>query len=258
MNDRQATVHGVYDVWLGGVQHFRADRELAAAIEERFPAVPAHVRAAQDFHLRAARWCAERGIARFIATGTAAWKPGARNVHDVARQADPGAGVVYVHRGREAHDWARVLLAGPGLHCARAEDDDPAGVLAAIPVKAMLAEDEPVCLILGMTLHFSPPKEAAGQVAAYAAALPTGSALVASVSLIDGSPRAAELLAMFTPATAHRHAAADVAGWMTAAGLELAQPVGDVRRLLPGGVWASGEQPPRAPGMTAGVLGLVR
>jgi hypothetical protein len=258
VSGREATVTGVYDYWLGGGRHLRADRELGKAIEEEFPSARAHVRAARDFHLRVTRWCAERGIARFIRSGAVTWQPGGSNVHDAAREVNPGAQVVYVNRDAGAHDWARELLAdGPGTAAVHAPASHPAEVLGAPPVAALLAPREPVCMIIGMVLHFAAPEAAAAGIAAYAGALPSGSVIAVSVSLPDDSPQAGRLLAMFAPARVHRHTVADVRGWLKGAGLEVVPPgVRDVR-LLPGGAWALGELPPRAPGMTAGALGLV-
>jgi len=255
---RRPTVHGTYDYWLGGTMHMRADRELGRAIEEEFPFVPVHVRAAKEFHLRTARWAAERGIDRFVRAGAVSWDGSGRNVHETARSVIPSARTVYVTRDAEAHGWARVLLAGgPGTAAVHATVERPAEVLGAPPVAAMLAEGRPVCLIIGMMLHFTEGGDAAGRVAAYAAALPPGSVVVVSLSLLDDSPRGRRLRAIFTPAPVHRHTAADVTGWLEGAGLEIVPPgVCDVR-LLPGCGWAAEKLNPRAPSMIAGALGLV-
>lgn len=268
-----ATVDRVYNYWLGGKQHLAADRQVGDAIRRRFPAVPLHVEAARKFHLRAARWCADEGIARFIAAGVATWMPGHPNVHDAAREADPGAEAVYVHRGLEALARARALLAGPGVRLARAKADCPGELLEAAPVAAMIADGKPACLMLAMTLHFAAPEEARRQVVSYARALPPGSALAVSVALPDCSPEADELLAMFTPAPVYRHTAEDVARWLErkdtegedtegedaedgGAGLLLVPPgVCDVR-LVPGPSWAEGKLEARAPGYTVGALAL--
>jgi S-adenosyl methyltransferase len=253
VNRADPTVHGVYDYMLGGAEHRHADRELGDAITREFPSVPAHVRAAREFHLRAARRAAEQGISRFIAAGIASWKPGTRNVHDAAREAVPEAEAVYVYRGTEAHAWARVLLPRPGARSVRGAVERPGELLSAGPVAAMLAGGRPVHLALGMTLHFAPAGEAREQLAVYAGALPPGSEVALSVALADHSPRADRLLGMFTPAKVYRHTAGDVAGWLEAAGLRAEPPgVCDVRLLLRCDRWP--EVPPRAPGMTAGAL----
>lgn len=241
------TVHGVYDYWLGGADHLRADRELGKAIEERFPSVPAHVRAAREFHLRAARWCAGEGIARFVCAGAATWHSGGRNVHEAAREVNPAAEAVYVNRDAEAHDWSLAALDGPGTAAARGTGSHPAELLAAAPVAGMLGQGRPVCLILGLTLHFAAPAAARERVALCAAALPPGSVLAVSLALPDASPEADALIAMFTPAPVRRHTARDVTAWLEGAGLAVVPPgVRDVRLVR--------ELEARPPGLIAGAL----
>lgn len=257
MDPGEPTIHGVYSWWLGGSQHTRADREVGRAIAERFPSAPVHLRAAERFHLRAARWAAQRGVSRFVRAGAVTCLPPGRNLHEAARGVNPGARTVYVSRYAEASEWAGTRFAG-AAESARAAAARPAEVLDAGPVAAMLAEGEPVCLVLGMTLQFEPGPLAAANVAAYAAALPPGSVLAVSVGLLGRSPAAGALAAMFTPARVHRHAAEDVAGWLKGAGVALVPPgVRDVREV-PGGC---GAEPapgpgPEPPARIAGGLGI--
>lgn len=242
------TIHGVYDFWLGGGQHLRADRELGRAIAERFPMVPVHVRAAQEFHLRAAVWCAERGVSRFVRAGHLTALPG-RNVHDAVRAVDPGARVIYASQDEAAHNWAAALLPLDGR--TQVVLPGEGGILAEEPVRAMLAEGEPVCVIAGMVLHFTRAETAAMRVARVAKGLPPGSALVVSVALLDNSEQAGELAAMFTPARIHRHTAQDVAGWLEGAGLEVLPPgVADVQAVR--------EVAARPPGFIAGGVAVKR
>jgi hypothetical protein len=251
------TVHGTYDYFLGGGQHTRADRDLARAIGARFPMVPVHVRAAQDFHLRAARWCAERGVSRFIHCGHVTALPPGRNVHDAVREASPGARTIYFYRDDGARSLSAGLLAGePGVTAARSGEG---GLLGLDAAAAMLADGEPVCVIAGMLFHFVPAGRAAARIARLSAALPSGSVVVVSMAVPGESRPAAELLAMFTPAPVRRHRAGDLAGWLEAAGLRIVPPgVADVR-VIPGeSGWAAGEFPARAPGYIAGVLAVRR
>ena len=152
----------------------------------------------------------------------------------------------------------------------RARTWHPEEVLAAPEVASLLATGKPACVIAGLVLHLAPGAQvAASAVAAYAAALPSGSVLAVSVSLPGRSPEADRLAELLAPAArVHRHTAEDVAQWMKAAGMTdagraaaglgpLPPAVRDVR-LLPGGVWAAGElHCAEAPGFTAGALGLV-
>lgn len=253
------TVHGIYDFWLGGSQHMRADRELATAVAAEFPTVPARVRAAKEFHLRAARWCAERGISRFIRAGAVTWVPEGRNLHEAV----PRAQVVYATRDAEAHQWALHQLAcPPRVTAVQARVSDPAGLLAAPPVKAMTAEGEPVALVIGMVLHCAAGTDAAAHVEAYARALPAGSVIAVSLAVPGRSARAGKLMSMLgAAAPVYRHSPADVLGWLQGAGLEVVPPgVADVRSLLlPGcrGEWA-GQVKAASPGTVVGALAVKR
>lgn len=246
------TIHGVYDFWLGGGQHLHADRELAQAIACRFPSVPAHIRAAQQFHLRAARWCAEQGISRFVHAGHLTALPSPLNVHDAAREVRPGAEVVYAYRDEKVRTLSEGLLAGK--RGVTAVLSGQGGFLDCEPVRGWVREGEPIALIAGLLLHFTPAERAASRIARAAAALPAGSVFAASVALAADSPRARDLLAMFTPAEVYRHTAGDFEGWLTAAGLEIVQPgVMDVR-VVPGPGWAPAMVPDGGPGYIAGAL----
>jgi hypothetical protein len=222
------TIHGTYDYWLGGGQHLREDRELAQAIEARYPSVPSHVRAAQDFHLRAARWCAGQGISRFIHAGNVTALPSGRNVHDAVRETDPGAEVIYAYRHPSAFGFSSGLLDwddGTTAVLSRT-----GGFLAADPVRVMLAAGEPVCLIAGLVLHFVDAGTAAARVARAAAALPSGSVFVVSMTLPGTRPAAGEILRMFTAGRTRRHTAGDLTAWLEGAGLKIVEPgVTDVR-----------------------------
>jgi S-adenosyl methyltransferase len=225
------TVRGITDYWCGGRSHTAADREHAGRVAAEFPLVPAEVRAACAFHLRAARWAAEQGISRFLLAGPVAWEPGGGSAHEAAREVIPGARAVYVIWEEGACAWARALFAGdPGLAAVRACAGQPAAVLAAPPAAALLAPGEPVCLVLGLLLHFFPGPEAAGIVSAYAAALPPGSAVAVSAACRDSSPQGARLRRMSAQARAYPHAMRDIAGWLEGAGLGIVPPgVRDVR-----------------------------
>jgi hypothetical protein len=259
VSGEQATAHGVWDYWLRGNSFRPADRELARAIAARFPLVPVHMRAANDFTLRAARWAALRGVSRFVRAGPVTWLPGGRNVHDAARKVNPRCEVAYADGDEQAHDMIAGLTSGARRTGAvRADPCDPAGLLGSAPVSGWVAEGEPVCLIVWLSLSFAEPGEAAGIVEAYATALPAGSAIALTVALADDSPGAAELLEMFSPGRGYRCTAQDVTAWLAAAKLETVPPgVADVRLLgRPG--WVADGLEPVPPGIIVGGTGLVR
>ena len=103
MNDGQQVPQGVdpgrpsparmYDCYLGGTANFPADRDAVARIVELVPEIRDAAWANRGFLQRAVRWMAERGIRQFIDLG--AGLPTQRCTHEVAREVDPGAVVVY-------------------------------------------------------------------------------------------------------------------------------------------------------------------
>jgi hypothetical protein len=66
----------VYDYWLGGKDHFPADRALGDAIAEALPTIRTQVRAQRAFLGRAVRYLAgDAGIRQFLDIGTASRPP---------------------------------------------------------------------------------------------------------------------------------------------------------------------------------------
>jgi hypothetical protein len=99
----------VYNYWLGGKDHFAADRELAEKFIAADPKVIAGVRANRAFLGRAVHFlAAEAGIRQFLDIGTGI--PTANNTHEVAQRAAPDSRVVYVDNDPIVLAHARALL----------------------------------------------------------------------------------------------------------------------------------------------------
>jgi hypothetical protein len=99
----------VYNYWLGGKDHFAADRELAEKFIAADPKVIAGVRANRAFLGRAVHFlAAEAGIRQFLDIGTGI--PTASNTHEVAQRAAPDSRVVYVDNDPIVLAHARALL----------------------------------------------------------------------------------------------------------------------------------------------------
>src|SRR5579863_7781804 len=80
----------VYDYWLGGKDHFPADRQVGEQVIRERPQVVAGARANRAFLGRVVRHlAAERGIGQFLDIGTGL--PSAANTHQVAQHAAPAA-----------------------------------------------------------------------------------------------------------------------------------------------------------------------
>ena len=94
----------VWDYWLGGVENFAADRELAQKMLAVHPVSAQMARENRQFLVRAVSYVAARGIGQFIDVG--AGLPTALNTHQIARRVNPEARVAYV----DNDPWRRVGL----------------------------------------------------------------------------------------------------------------------------------------------------
>src|ERR1700751_1409056 len=99
----------MYDYFLGGKDHFAADRETAQQAMASWPAVRTAVRENRAFLGRAVRYLvAEAGIRQFLDIGTGL--PSANNVHEVAQDVAPSCRIVYVDNDPLVLAQARAVL----------------------------------------------------------------------------------------------------------------------------------------------------
>ena len=173
----------VYDYYLGGKDHFAADRETAQKAMQSWGAVRTAVRENRAFLGRAVRFLAsEAGIRQFLDIGTGL--PSAGNVHEVAQEVAPESRVVYVDNDPIVLAHARALLnSAPQGRTAYIEADlrDPGRILASPAINETLDLSRPVALMLVAILHFlTDADDPARVVATLLGALAPGSYLVAS------------------------------------------------------------------------------
>ena len=173
----------MYDFYLGGTDHFPADRATAEKAMESWRSVRTAVRENRAFLGRAVRYLAEEaGIHRFLDIGSGL--PSAGNVHEVAQSVAPDSRVVYVDNDPMVLVHANALLTGtPEGHTAfiRADLREPAKILAHPAVREVLDPGRPVALMLVAVLHFLPDEEDPHAIVrTLVDALPSGSHLVAS------------------------------------------------------------------------------
>jgi S-adenosyl methyltransferase len=89
----------MYDYYLGGKDHWRADREAAEQILAVAPEVRAIARANRGFLRRAVTYLArEKGVTQFLDIGTGI--PTSPNVHQTAAACATGTRVVYADNDR--------------------------------------------------------------------------------------------------------------------------------------------------------------
>ena len=180
----------VYNYWLGGKDHYEADRAVGDEVARRRPHVVAGARANRAFLARAVRYlAADCGIRQFLDIGTGLPAPG--STHELAQQVAPECAVAYADNDPLVLVYARALLtSGPQGRCGYIDADlrEPAAILA--KASATLDFARPVAVLLLAILHFLPAADdPAGLVAALARALAPGSYLVVSHLTADLSPR---------------------------------------------------------------------
>jgi SAM-dependent methyltransferase len=179
----------VYSVWIGGKDHYPADRKAAEEVAACRPQVVADARANRAFLARAVRYLAgQRGVRQFLDIGPGLPAPGA--THDVAQAIDPQSKIVYVDNDPMVLSHARALLTSSrdGV-CEYLDADlrDPERILK--DAAQTLDFTQPTAVILVAVLHFLPDSDdPQGIVAALAGTLAPGSFVVISHLTADFAP----------------------------------------------------------------------
>jgi O-methyltransferase involved in polyketide biosynthesis len=176
-----AHIARVQDYWLGGKDHFEADRVAGDEAIAHFPDMVASVRNTRAFLGRTVRFLAgERGIRQFLDIGTGI--PTAANTHEVTQGIAPDSRIVYVDNDPMVLAHARALLtSSPEGRCAYIDADirDPERILE--DAAAVIDFSRPVAVILMAVLQFVPDEDDPhGLVRRLMEPLPAGSYLVIS------------------------------------------------------------------------------
>ena len=176
----------VYDYWLGGKDHFAADRAAGDAVIQAYPGVITTVRANRALLTRMVRYLAgEAGIVQFLDIGTGI--PSANNTHEVAQSVTPNARVVYVDNDPVVLAHARALLtSGPAGVTSYLDADlrDPGPILD--QAADTLDFSRPMAVMLMGVMHLvSDEDDPAGIVASLKSAVPPGSYLALSHPAAD-------------------------------------------------------------------------
>jgi O-methyltransferase involved in polyketide biosynthesis len=180
----------IWNYWLGGKDHFAADRAAGDKVAAMLPSIVAQARADRAFLGRAVRYLAgEAGIRQFLDIGTGL--PTADNTHEVAQRIAPPARIVYADNDPLVLAHARALLTStPEGICDYLDGDlrEPDKILAA--AARTLDFTRPAALmLLGILHHIPDTGQAYAIVARLMAALASGSYLVInhSTSAIHGA-----------------------------------------------------------------------
>ena len=173
----------MYDYFIGGKNHFAADREAAAKALAAWPEGRTGPRENRAFVGRAVRYLAgEAGVRQFLDLGSGL--PTTDNVHEVAQAVAPSSHVVYVDNDPLVLAHARALLTStPEGRTAYVQADirSPASILSSPAVREVLDFGQPIALLLVAVMHFlEDSDDPASIIATLLDALPAGSYFVAS------------------------------------------------------------------------------
>jgi hypothetical protein len=183
----------MYDWWLGGGHNFAADRAMGEAFIEAIPTIRTMAQANRDFLERVVRYLArEAGIRQFLDIGTGI--PTSPNVHEIAKETDPGCRVVYVDNDPIVLAHSRALIAGgePGtIEYIHADLRRPDRLLADPALAATLDLTQPVGLMMvAVLMLLSDADDPWGKTRTLMDALPAGSYLAITHPGQDFNPQA--------------------------------------------------------------------
>ena len=235
----------MYDYFLGGKDHFAADRVGGDQVLAAFPSMRTAARENRAFLGRAVRYLAEEaGVRQFLDIGTGL--PTVSNVHEVAQGIAPASRVVYVDNDPLVLAHARALLAsGPEGRTAYIHADlrDPQAILDHPVTRDVLDFTQPIALMLVAILHLIEDDDKPGDiVATLLDGLPPGSYLVASHGTAQHVPAAgaAATRALRESGVTFQLRDSETFARMAFAGLDLVPP-----GVVPVSEWRSEEKGPR-------------
>jgi O-methyltransferase involved in polyketide biosynthesis len=149
----------MWNYWVGGKDHFAADREAADKIMAAMPTLPAIAQSVRHFLIDIVHSLSvDYGIRQFLDIGTGL--PTADNTHDVAQKAAPESRIVYADYDPVVLAHARALLTSSPegeTDYIQADLRDTDKILAA--AAETLDFSKPVAILLLAVLHFIPDED---------------------------------------------------------------------------------------------------
>jgi hypothetical protein len=210
----------VWDVLLGGKDNFAVDREQAAKLLAVFPRAAELARESREFQRRAVTFVAGAGVRQFLDIGCGL--PTSPSTHEVAREGQPGAVVVYADNDELVMSHARNLLArAPGVLAVAGDVAHPDEILYDWRVRQVLSFHQPICLVLTMTLHFFGAAAASAITRELIAGVPPGSYLIVSAGQLDGD-LGQQFSGQYSAGQLHHHTRDDLASFLS--GLDVIEP----------------------------------
>ena len=196
----------MYDYYLGGKDHFPADREAAEKALALVPSGRELARANRAFLVRAVTYLADQGIDQFIDIGTGL--PTSPTVHEAARSVIPDARVAYVDNDPLVMAHARAMLTdSDSVIAVQGDARHPFDFIGYGAVRELIDFSRPVGVLFAAVLHFVTDDEDPYRAVAWVRdRLAPGSYLVLSHVTSDGTDTAA----MNTIQDAYKEASAPV------------------------------------------------
>lgn len=219
------TTARMYDYWLGGQDHFAADRVAALKVSEAAPEARLMAVEQRRFLRRVVRYLAgEAGITQFLDIGTGL--PTQGNVHQVAQAASPGARVVYVDNDPMVLAHSRALKTGGGTAVIEADLRQPQAILEHADTRRLIDFSQPLAVLLTGVLHFiSDANNPPAIIAVLRDAIVPGSHMVMSHVISDFFPETAARAAVHykqVTSGATLRSREEILRWF--AGLDLIEP----------------------------------
>jgi len=186
----------VWNYWLGGKDHFAADRAAADKAIESIPQLPVMARATRKFVNDTVRELAvSHGVRQFLDIGTGL--PVDTAIHEAAHSAAPDARVVYMDNDPIVTSHAQALLVRGGTGTTDYAELDLRDTSEVLTRAAKTIDfDEPAAVLLSAVVHFLPDADDPwGIVAQLADALAPGSYLLITHVASDITPAAVVAMA---------------------------------------------------------------
>jgi S-adenosyl methyltransferase len=179
----------MYDYYLGGKDHFPADREAAERVIAAYPQARTLALANRRFLERAVKFLSGQGIRQFIDLGTGL--PTSPNVHEVAQGIQQDARVVYVDNDPVVTVHGRALCGkDDGVTVIDGDIRQPEGVFTNPELTDRIDLSQPVALLCVAVLHFITDEEEPRKIAAaLQRQMVPGSYLVISHMVTDGADK---------------------------------------------------------------------
>ncbi|MET0136422.1 MAG: SAM-dependent methyltransferase [Kibdelosporangium sp.] len=175
------SVARVYDLFLGGKDHYEVDREVYRRTMALEPNAPLLARSMRQWLIRVVRYLSGTAkIDQFLDCGSGL--PTAENTHQVAQRINPETTVVYMDNDPMVIAHGQALLEeNDRTHFLAADLRDPEALFAHPTVVRCLDFDRPLALMQCGTIHHLEDSENPGElIARYVERLPSGSFLALS------------------------------------------------------------------------------